>query len=310
MKTVAIVQDRTQFWPLFKKEFEKNGYSVKIFDIWNQKEQERVLNESFDAFVWRAKHNPKIKNLAKRLIYMFNMEFNIPTYPDWHSYWHYDDKIAQSYLLKKLQISIPQTYIFYDKSEALSFANETEYPIIYKCPFGAGSSNVGILKNKAATARYIRKIFGTGKQSYFKNEIQKDYVYFQEFIDNNPGDYKIICYDSDTIQVVYRENREDKPLASGSGNFIIKPPDEKLLGFVHQTNNQLAYNEMSYDIMKKNDDWVITELGIIYGDLNSTVYDDTPIFERKLEKWNETEQKINRVERMINGVLKNQWKWI
>ena len=62
--------------------------------------------------------------------------------------------------------------------------------------------------------------------------------------------------------------------------------------------------------MKKNDEWVITELGIIYGDLNSTIYDDTPIFEKKFGKWNEVEQKINRVERMINGVLKNQWKWI
>jgi glutathione synthase/RimK-type ligase-like ATP-grasp enzyme len=311
MKTVAIVKDRTEFWPLFKTEFEKYGYSVKLIDIWNHKEQVQLLNESFDGFVWRAKHNPKIKNLAKRFIYLLNIEFKIPTYPDWYSYWHYDDKIAQSYLMRKHKISTPNTYVFYDKEEALTFATETEYPIIYKCPFGAGSSNVGILKNKKAAKAYIKKIFSRGVESYFKNEIQKDYVYFQEFLHNNDGDYKVICYGSDNIQVIYRENRKDIPLASGGGNIKIVPCDEDLLNFTHKINIQLGYHEMSYDLMKKDKtDWVITELGIIYGDLSNNIYDEAPVYERKTEKWIKIQSEGNRVERMIRGLLKNQWKWI
>ena len=114
MKTVGIVKDKTGFSPYYKAEFEKYGFQVNIYDIWKHGEQERLLSDPIDAFIWRAKHTPRIKRLARRFIYMFNEQFGLPTYPDWHSYWHYDDKIAQTYLMKKYQIASPQTYIFYN----------------------------------------------------------------------------------------------------------------------------------------------------------------------------------------------------
>ncbi|HID38438.1 MAG TPA: hypothetical protein EYP36_02865 [Calditrichaeota bacterium] len=112
MKTVAIIKDINGFWPYYQKEFEKYGFRVDLFNIWLESERRRLLRSSFDGFVWRAKHDPKIRNLAKRYLYMYSQLFHVPTFPLWSDYWHYDDKIAQTILMQKTGINTPETYIF------------------------------------------------------------------------------------------------------------------------------------------------------------------------------------------------------
>ena len=311
MKKIAVVKDRTQFWPLYQKEFEKHGFQVELFDIWQQKEQERLLSGSYDAFIWRAKHNPSIKRLARRFLYMFDQEFNIPTFPDWHHYWHYDDKIGQSYLLKKYEIPSPQTFIFYKKEDALDWLETASFPLVFKCAHGAGSANVGLFKNANQARKYIKKVFGRGVKTFFKNEIQRDYVYLQEFIKGTEGDCKLICYNNNRVHGIYRENRKDAPFASGSGKTLAYDFPEEVLQLVADANSKLNYNFMSYDLLKTTDDkWLISEFGIIFGDLKNTIYDQTPIYSTTNQGWQSAPMQDNQVERLIEHLLKNVWKWI
>lgn len=311
MKTVALVKDKTQYYTIFQPVLEEYGFQVKLYDVWQENQLETMLHDSFDAFIWRAKHNPPIRKLARRFLYFFNQEMHLPTYPDWHSYWHYDDKIAQSLIFQKFDIPSPKTHVFVNKDRALEFTAQTDYPIIYKCAHGAGSSNVGMLKNEKAARAYIKKVFNRGIATKFKEDWQRNYVYFQEFMPNNEGDYRLICYHDKMIHGFFRKNRAGEPFASGSGNFDVFDLPKSILDFTAGVNSTLKNNIMSYDLIKgRNDEWVITEMSVIYGDLTNHIYNQTPVFVKNGDSWTKMDQPENHINMTIKYILKNVWQWI
>ncbi len=272
MKRIALVKDITQLWTVYKPELEKNNIEVVTFDIFNSADRKRLFEENWDGFIWRAKHDPHIRNLAKRIIYLFDEELKVKTYPSWDSYWLYDDKIAQSFLLEKHKINIPKTFIFFNKEEALEFvANRKEFPIVYKSSSGAGSSNVGLLKNKFQAKQFVKKAFGKkGVETFYREDPIKRYVYFQEYLWNNTGDFRFKCYKNERIAGFFRENNKEG-FASGSGKFNFDDLPEDLLAFVYNAHKKLGSKLlMSYDILKNNEsEWVITEMSVVFSDLNA-----------------------------------------
>ena len=310
MKRIALVKDRNKFWEVYHDILKKNGYDVQLIDIFNRSEHEQVLSSSFDAFIWRAKHTPSVRDLARRFIYFFDVERGIPTFPTWKEFWHYDDKIAQYFMFREKNIPIPDTYLFFSKDEAMTFADTATYPLVFKCPHGAGSSNVGLLKKKSEGFKYIKKAFGKGIQTYFKSDIQRGYVLFQEFLENNPGDYRLVCHGQNHISGFFRHNMKNAPFASGSGEFDLGDLSEDLLTFTARIHERLDYDIMSYDILKDNDrNWVVTEMSVIFGDLSHVVYDQAPVYEKTRQgDWHRTDAQENRHVRFIRHLLK-RWNW-
>ncbi|MCK5739507.1 hypothetical protein KAH55_10010 [bacterium] len=310
MKKIAIVRDRTGFWKVYQEILEKRGFSVSSFDIWKHGAQQQLLAEPFDAFIWRAKHSPRIKQLAQRLLYFFETEKGLPVFPDWKSFWHYDDKVSQYYILKSAGIRIPETHVFFDKTDALDFIDNADYPLVYKCAYGAGSSNVGIFNRPGPARRYVRKAFGRGLKTFFRDEIQKNYVLFQRFIPENGGDYRVVCVGDNIVSGFFRENREDAALASGSGKFDLGDLPADLLDFISDAHRKLGYDIMSYDLLyEPGQGWVITEMSVIYGDLSHTVYDDARVYEKQADNtWQKIIPVLNRHEMLIDIYLR-KWGW-
>jgi glutathione synthase/RimK-type ligase-like ATP-grasp enzyme len=270
MKRIAVVEDETKLWTVWVPILQKKGIDVKTINIYRKEDHAEIIEGEWDGVIWRAKHDPHIRNLAKRILYFLNAERNINTFPSWKDYWHYDDKIAQYYLMKELGIRTAETTVLYDKNDALIFVDEADYPMIFKATSGAGSSNVGLLKSKSAARRYVKKAFDRGIKTYFREDIQYKYVYFQEFLKNNKGDYKIVCFGSDRITGFFRKNRENDIFASGGARLHKEPIPHDLLEFVGSVHQKIgAPVVMSYDILKNNqNEWVVTELGVIFGDLS------------------------------------------
>lgn len=256
-------------WTVYKPILEKNNIDVVTLDIFDFKDRKTLLMGKWDGFIWRAKHDPIIRDLAKRLIYLFDKELGIKTFPDWESYWIYDDKIAQYYLMKKKNVPTPKTCIFYNIEEAKQFLSKAEYPLVYKCPTGAGSANVGFLNNRRQAYNYSNKVIRKGIKTYFEEDFQKGYIYIQEYLKNNFGDYRVVCYNDKQIYAFLREpNKHGFASSSGIWNFDNIPED--LLLFVADVHQKLGNKLiMSYDVMKDNQgDWVITEMSVVYGELD------------------------------------------
>jgi len=146
----------------------KRDIEVKWVDLTAVDALEQV--KGCDGLMWRTIHTPDDKQRAKRILYAIEKYLDIPVFPDHNTYWHYDDKIAQYYVLQAAGIPTPQTWIFWNKNTALDWAKNTEYPKVFKLSAGAGSSNVIKVSSEAEAFTLIDKMFHRGAFPMTMNE--------------------------------------------------------------------------------------------------------------------------------------------
>ena len=321
MKKIALIKDRSGFYKVYKGLFEEYGHDVILLDVWNEDDHEKLITGDWDAFFWRAKHNPKIRDFAKRLTYYFDKIENIKCFPSYRDYWHYDNKINQFYIFRDKNIPIPKTKIFYNRGDALNYADSIELPVIVKCSSGAGSSNVKLMKNRFLLKRYIKKVFKRGVKTYFKSEIQRDYVYIQEFIKGCRGDYRIVCLGDEEgghkapplLTGFFRYNDASSCFASGSGKYEMNCIDNEIIDFISNVHSKLSNNIMSYDILKKDQKFLITEMSVIYGNLKSPIYDNSEIFIKRSNNWQKLDKRLDNLARhrlLFIEKLLDLWGWL
>lgn len=205
---------------------------------------------------------------------------------------------------------MPNTKIFFNEDEAVKFLENSTFPMIYKSSHGAGSANVGLLNNFRQGKKYVKRVFSKGMPTFFKSEIQKGYVYFQEFLEGNKGDYRVVCFSDGKLTGFFRENKPGEVFASGGGNNSMLQLDNSLLELVWDTHQRLGNQVvMSYDLLKHKGDWKLTEASVLFGNLNSPVFSETKFYERKSSfVYNITEIESNRHNYFIDLLLKS-WGW-
>ena len=85
--------------------------------------------------------------MAKSLLFSLEQS-GTKVFPDFNTAWHFDDKVAQKYLLEALEIDLVPTWVFYDKKTANDWIEKTSFPKVFKLKGGAGSQNVQLAKTK------------------------------------------------------------------------------------------------------------------------------------------------------------------
>jgi glutathione synthase/RimK-type ligase-like ATP-grasp enzyme len=154
----------------------KKGVKIKILNLLAPDGLEQALE--CDGIMWRWTHNPHHKQSAKLILSVIESQFHIPVYPDTPSSWHYDEKVAQHYLLQSMKAPTPKSWVFWDREEALQWAENANYPIIWKLSSGAGASNVLKLQNKNEAEYMIKRAFAYGIFPYTMNEFKSHSVPF------------------------------------------------------------------------------------------------------------------------------------
>ncbi len=124
--------------------------------------------EGCDGVMWHWSHYPHEMRLAAQpILRSIDEHLRIPVFPDVATCWHFDDKIAQAYLLEALGIPVPKTWVFWRKADALAWCGKAMYPVVAKLSVGAGSSNVRLLRDAAAARAYVEECFsGSGIVGY------------------------------------------------------------------------------------------------------------------------------------------------
>src|SRR5690554_2479023 len=91
-----------------------------------------------DVLMWHHHHGNFKDVLAAKKI-LFSLEHaGIKVFPNFNTAWHFDDKVAQKYLLEAIDAPMVPSYVFYDKEEALTWADQTSFPKVFKLKGGAG----------------------------------------------------------------------------------------------------------------------------------------------------------------------------
>lgn len=164
--------------------FKQKKIDVKRLNLLAPNALEQV--KDCDGVVWRWEHNPDHKQSAQKILFAIEKCLNIPVFPDFNTAWHYDEKIYQYYVLQAFNAPLPNTWLFWDRNQALSWIDEVQLPIVFKLSSGAGSSNVLKIESKQKGISLINQLFLEGIFPYTMNE------YKPHLIPRNIRDFKSI----------------------------------------------------------------------------------------------------------------------
>jgi len=251
---IAIHNSKSGFHQRWINYCKENSINYKIVDCYATD----IIEQMSDcyALMWHHSHmNSKDIVFAQKLLFALEHAGKV-VFPDFKSAWHFDDKVAQKYLLEAISAPLVPTWVFYSKAEANAWAQRTQFPKVFKLRSGAGSSNVKLIRDKTEAEKHIKKAFGKGFSQYNAWESLKDrwlkfregksdfqdvlkgfirfvypstftrmagkeigYVYFQEFIPDNTFDIRVIVIDEKAFAIKRLVRRHDFR-ASGSGNIL------------------------------------------------------------------------------------------
>ncbi len=260
--------------------------------------------------------------MAKPLLFSLEQS-GFLVFPNFKTSWHFDDKLGQKYLLEALNINLVNTWVFYDSQTAKNWISKTNFPKVFKLRGGAGSQNVQLVKSKEKALQLVKKAYGKGFPAYdgwgsLKERYRKwsagsddftqvlkgvvrifnppryskvmggeiNYLYFQEFIENNDSDVRIIVIDGKAFGIK-RMNRDNDFRASGSGNIIYKREsiDEIFVKTAFKIHEKIEGQCVAYDFVydQKRNPLLIE---ISYGFANAA-YDNCPGYWDTNLHWNE-----------------------
>ena len=113
-----------------------------------------------DGVMWHWFHYPHEQRMAALpLLRVIEERLGIPVFPDLATCWHFDDKIAQAYLLEAMGVAIPKTWIFWREADALAWCEAAAYPVVAKLSGGAGSRNVRLVRDAAEARDHVERSF-------------------------------------------------------------------------------------------------------------------------------------------------------
>lgn len=275
----------------------KNNINYKIVDCYSN----TIIDDLFDCdgLLWHFSHaHPIDFQVAVKIIASIEASGK-KTFPNFNSCWHFDDKVAQKYLLESINAPTIKSWVYYNKDEAFSVIDKMCYPKVFKLKGGAGAANVKLLKNKKEAIKYVKKSFGHGFRQFdrwalFKDAIAKygkkditikklalefgkifvksdyekvkgnenGYIYFQEFLPNNDFDIRIVVIGNRAF-AIKRMVRENDFRASGSGQIYYKKEnfDEESIRQAFKIAQKLETNCLAFDFLyNENKEPLIAEV--------------------------------------------------
>ncbi len=260
--------------------------------------------EDCDGLMWHwSQVNCRAILFARQLIYSLEHR-GIKVYPNSRTCWHFDDKVGEKYLFDCIDAPLVPSFVFYDKRKAVEWANNTNYPKVFKLRCGASGVNVKLNKNKNQAIKYIKLAFGKGFPSIDKisrlkdkrmrfrqnrNFInfllvlkgyvrllfpsyddrmlvpQKGYIYFQDFIPNNKYDIRVLVI-GDKAFAKKRIARKNDFRASGSGVFDYnqKEMSVECIKIAFECNEKLKMQSVGFDFILSNGSYLLLEMSYAF----------------------------------------------
>ncbi len=249
-----------------------------------------------NGFMWWYAHLAFPRNFAKRVVPAVEHGFGIPVFPTWHTTWHFDDKIAQTYLLQAAGIPMPRTWVFWSQDEAIEFCRGANYPLVLKLSSGITSENVRLLRDFGEARRWIKRMFGPGLTALgspplngptaaakrardfllpllkglsprpgSRTGLQKGYLLVQEFVPGNEFDTRVTVIGNRAFGF-RRLNRPNDFRASGSGRIEFDPAaiDPESVRLAFKVARRLDTQSLAVDVLYQGGERVLTEISYYY----------------------------------------------
>lgn len=236
------------------------------------------------------------KTLYDERVRILHTVFDLPVYPSMEEIEIYENKKYFSYWADARQIPHPATEVFYYEKEATASLLDRTYPVVGKTSIGASGNGVSILRTKEEAQAYIRSTFsGEGasrdvgpkwkKKGFLgrvlkkmlnptafkaklqqyknaRNDVQKDFVIFQEFI---PHDYEWRCVRIGDSFFAHKKLMSGEK-ASGSLLKGYDNPPLALMDFLKEVTDAYGFYSQAVDMFEIGEgQYLINEMQCIFG---------------------------------------------
>jgi hypothetical protein len=206
------------------------------------------------GLMWHWFHDRPTDQLIARSVIAAAELMGLKVFPSTATCWHFDDKIAQKYLLEAVEAPLVSTKVFFDRADALAEVDRGPYPLVFKLRRGAGSANVRLVQTAREGRRLAMRSFGSGftpvasvlrdparrlarararrdlvsgllrlpgralrwRRALSETPRERGYFYVQEFAPGNDSDTRVTIVGERAFAFV-RRNRTGDFRASGSG---------------------------------------------------------------------------------------------
>lgn len=274
----------TNWFNDWKHYCEKDAINYEIVNCYKL----NSINElkKFDCLLWYFDNYNATDMEFARTYLRIAENMGLKVFPNIDTIWFYDDKVSQYILFDSVSAQIPKSWNFFDNSTAVDWIkNEAIFPIVAKLKSGSGSNNVKLLKNHKEAIKYANRMFGKGFEnvpSLFlkaKSNIKSSknfqtylnrfkripefietrkrakklpreygYVYFQEFIENDDYDLKVIVVNN-KLTFFARPVREGDFRASGGGSISYDKSliNDKVIKSAFETAKKLKLQCVGFD---------------------------------------------------------------
>jgi glutathione synthase/RimK-type ligase-like ATP-grasp enzyme len=228
------------------------------------------------AFVRLDQQGPQ-RDISRRVVADLNRQ-GVRTLPTAREALWYDDKGAQ---LEALERWMPRTVYFRSEPAArLWLTTSARFPLVSKSIDGSGSKGVRILRSaREARLELARAFTAPGIPSVY-DRWQLGYVYWQDFIPDQPCDYRV-CVVGPYLYGLVRSVRPGDFRASGSGLFRnITLADEReraACALAAEIAAALPTEWMAFDIVFDGDRPVVLEMSSAW---TMRAYETAPCFMR------------------------------
>ena len=259
---------------------------------------------SSDALLWHWSQGDPRDQLMARSVIMAVEAMGVKVFPSVYTCWHFDDKIAQKYLLEAIGAPLVPTYVLYDLEEALRWIDRASFPKVFKLRKGAGSTNVKLVRSAAEARALAERAFSSGfspvahygqdvlkryrvakRRSDLLNVVrripralaairdnkrmmgrEKGYVYFQDFVPENDFDTRVTII-GDRAFGFTRNVRPGDFRASGSGDIVydIGRINKKCVEIAFEVTRKVGSQSMAFDfVVAENKQPMIIEVSYGY----------------------------------------------
>lgn len=244
--------------------------------------------DGLDCLLWHWSQDDPASLLVARQIIASLERKGLAVFPNLNTCWHYDDKIAQKYLLESIGAPLIPTWLFTNQDDALRWIDGATWPKVFKLRCGAGSTNVRLVRSRRQAIALCRQIFGSGfpavagylddmqtrigktksTEEFWQRLAraprtlmnlvalrrrmprQRGYLYLQEFLPGNSYDTRITVI-GDRAFGFRRFNRPNDFRASGSGrpDYEEGEVDKRCIEISFKVADKLGTQSLAFDFL-------------------------------------------------------------
>jgi hypothetical protein len=265
---LGIIKSHNYWHQYYSAACRELGVPYRTIDIERSDWIDQVRSSGCHAFlvwptpflsIWKQLYDERLATIAGPLGRI--------VYPDVTAMWIYESKRRMTYWLEGMGFPTPETWIFYDRHEALQFAESAELPLVTKTDLGSAASGVRIVRTRRQLRNIVRQAFGSGipLKGSDRRDPQWGNVLFQRFIPD-AREWRIIRIGDSYFG--YEKLRVGE-FHSGTAQWrYIRPPDN-LLDLTRELTERGGFSSMSVDIFLDGDgNFFVNELQGIFGMLN------------------------------------------